>query len=118
MKRDMDLIRKILAETESLPYKSGNICRVEVDGYTPEQVSYHVEILAEANLVKATHLGRETIPHRLTWEGHEFLDASRNDTIWKKALEISKQAGGVAFEVMKSLLIQMAKDAVIGALRG
>ena len=24
---------------------------------------------------------------RLTWEGHDFLDAARDDTIWKKAMK-------------------------------
>jgi hypothetical protein len=24
---------------------------------------------------------------RLTWQGHEFLDAARNDTTWRKARE-------------------------------
>ena len=26
----------------------------------------------------------EWIPISLTWQGHEFLDVARNDTVWKK----------------------------------
>lgn len=113
MKRDMDLIRKILAETEALPYKTGSFYKIEIEGYSPKQIAYHVDILAEANLIKAAPAGRDMLPLRLTWEGHEFLEASRNDTIWNKALEMTKQVGGVAFEVLKPLLISLLKDAVL-----
>ena len=40
MKRDLDLIRKIVLTVEDLP--TGNVPEeIEVDGYTSEQVGYH-----------------------------------------------------------------------------
>jgi hypothetical protein len=42
---------------------------------------------------------------RLTWKGHEFLDAARNDTIWKKTIGHMKKAGvAVTLPVLEDLL--------------
>ncbi len=52
-------------------------------------------------------------PFSLTWQGHEFLEASRNDTFWNKAKEIVKsKCGALSFDVVKALLISMAKESV------
>ena len=43
----------------------------------------------------------------LTWEGHEFLEASKNETIWKKANNLIKDKGlGLGYDILKGLLIQ------------
>ena len=42
----------------------------------------------------------------LTWQGHEFLDAARNDTIWRKAKKkVLETTGGLAFDVLKAALL-------------
>jgi DNA-binding MarR family transcriptional regulator len=110
MKRDMEIVRKILEEVESFPYRPSKFIHPEIEGYTPEQIDYHIEILEEANLLVASRATRRIIPIRLTWDGHEFLEATRNETAWKKALDVSKQVGGVVFEVFKPLLIQYVRD--------
>jgi hypothetical protein len=44
-------------------------------------------------------------------QGHEFLDASRNETVWKKTLKtINEKGGGLTFEVIKALLTQYTKE--------
>lgn len=49
-------------------------------------------------------------PISLTWEGHEFLDAARNNTVWRKVLQLVKDKGAsVPFEVVKQLLLQGAR---------
>lgn len=51
----------------------------------------------------------------LTWQGHEFLDMARNDTIWKKAFDIIKDKGGnVTLEILKVLLPEIAKKMILG----
>ena len=79
MKRDLDLIRHILLEIEKEPY-TGDILQLDIEGYTPEQINYHILLLADAGLIEvmeASYLGRRAFaPIRLTWEGHEFLEAT------------------------------------------
>jgi hypothetical protein len=112
MKRDMELVRQILLKTEQNTEVDGWI-DLDIEGHAPEEVSYHVKLLADAGLLEAQDLTTteefEWKPKSLTWNGHEFLDAARNETIWKKTTEIVKDKGGsIPFEVLKDLLIKVA----------
>lgn len=119
MKRDMDLIRQILLDVEA---KEDMLPRpFHVEGYPKEQVSYHVILLGEAGLIEARHMSTQqdvvptAYPVRLTWEGHEFLGAAKNDTAWQKAkLVFTDKAGGIAYAVLKEFLIQAMKQSVLG----
>jgi hypothetical protein len=80
MKRDLELARSVLLATEDYPQATGWV-NLEIPGYGPEEVSYHVEVLSEAGLLSAQNLTTHSwfcwVPKSLTWEGHEFLDATR-----------------------------------------
>jgi len=118
MKRDMDLVRKILLELEDTPYELGGF-DLELEGYSPDQISYHVMLLNEAGLIEANDLSNlsrtEWRPKRLTWAGHEFIEASRDESRWEKAKNIMKEKGsGMVFDVLRSVLIQLMTKAVLG----
>ena len=54
-----------------------------------------------------------TVILRLTWAGHEFLDAARNETVWKKAEERVKKSGvDVTISLMKEILNQLLKQSL------
>ncbi len=116
MKRDMDLIRKILFEIEKWPLNGGG-SNLEIQEYSTEEVTYHVMLLVEAGLIKAYDVssmsGPAFIPERLTWQGHEFLDAARDDNRWNKAKDAMGKAGGFVFEVAKALLISYLSNQVM-----
>jgi hypothetical protein len=116
MKRDMDLIRKVLFEMEKWPLSGGG-SDLEIQGYSGEEVTYHIMLLVEAGLIKAldasSRSGPAFIPVRLTWQGHEFLDAARDDTRWNKAKDAMNKAGGFVFEVGKALLIELMKQQLL-----
>ena len=58
-------------------------------------------------------LPRGTVRLRLTWTGHEFLDAARNDTIWHKAGDRIKKSGvDVTISLMKEILNHLLKQAL------
>jgi hypothetical protein len=85
MKRDMDLIRRILLEAEADDKPN------QVLQYTDPHEAYNVALLEEAGLVVATitrgYMNKPGTAFltRLTWSGHDFLDATKDDTIWRKA---------------------------------
>ncbi len=111
MKRDMELIRLLLLRDE------GEQPVPDLSAYSDEQLLYHSVLLIEAGLVHG-HIGTGnqgepvgTVIFRLTWAGHEFLDAARNDTIWKKAVEKTKKAGvQVTMAVLEELLKKLLKE--------
>lgn len=112
MKRDMDLARQIMLELEKTPY-SGDLLSIDIDGRDENEVSYHVMLLAEAGLVEAKDLSDydvvEWAATRLTWQGHEFLDAAKNETIWQKTKKLVQEKGGaLTFDVAKAVLAQVA----------
>ncbi|MEA2027388.1 MAG: DUF2513 domain-containing protein [Campylobacterota bacterium] len=86
MKRYMELVRKLLLAIEENP----NIDKIE--GYDDETIRYHQALLIEADLVKGKitdggFSNPSSAPmfvyiERLTWNGHEFLDNVRQDTVW------------------------------------
>jgi Hypothetical protein (DUF2513) len=112
MKRDMDLARRILLEVEAFP---GPIIhpnnQIVIDGHAAEEIIYHVMLLHEAGLLDAYNLsnrrGMNWKPKRLTWLGHEFLDASREPSRWEKAKSVVlEKTGGLSFEALKQVLFQ------------
>jgi hypothetical protein len=104
----MELIREIMLriETDRNP--------LEVEGYDREIVEGHLEILVEADLVKAqtAHSGTGSLiligRPRLSWAGHEFLDAARNNTVWERAKKtLGDKMASVSFSVLKTLLTNL-----------
>lgn len=47
----------------------------------------------------------------LTWAGHEFAEAARDDARWKKAMGLVAEKGGsITLDVMKDLLVSLMKS--------
>jgi len=116
MKRDMDLIRKILLALEEPPTGFVSETPLEFDGYTESQVRYHVVLLHEAELLHASDVtshGDDTptaIPHRLTWKGHELAAEFRNDTVWAKTKAGMSTVGTASLPVWRALATAAIKQ--------
>jgi len=111
----MDLCRKILEQVEEKSVGVGGVAMdISGSGYSKPEIAYNVKLLAQAGLIEATNLttldlGLNWMPRTLTWQGHEFLGAIRNDTVWNKVKETVKEKGGsIPFEVLKALGLKMA----------
>ena len=116
MKRDMDLVRLILQAVEERQERSLN--PLLIDGYSDDQIQYHIELLDEAGLLSTIDLSttseHDFRPKRLTWEGHEFVEASRPESRWNLAKEKMGQLGGFSMSVMKQVLIDLMKNEASG----
>lgn len=119
MKRDMDLARKILFEVEKCENPWGPN-EVEVEGYTHQVVSYHIKLLYQAGLIEAQDAstmgpnGFSWFAGSLTWEGHEFIEAARDENRWTKTKRfVFEKGGGLAFEAIKFALIEGIKKQLV-----
>lgn len=118
MKRDMDLVRKILLAMESC--ESGFAPHpLAIDGYDHDQIGHHVYLMGEAGLINAADATCQgstspvAIPRSITWEGHEFLEASRRPATWEAAKRKLADAGvGCTIELLKQVLIATSKQAL------
>jgi len=113
MKRDMELIRQILLEIEKHPFTEIPF-EVNIEGQSPETVSYHLMLLGEAGLIEAHNMNIQQRfwwqAKRLTWQGHEFLDAARDDTLWDRVKKkLAETSGTASIQVITAMLIEMAK---------
>ena len=111
----MDLVRTILVgvEAKNDPFSFEELA---IAGYEPDEISAHLEMLAEAGYVEVTDLTtmgtsyRKLCPKRLTWAGHDFLDAVRNESVWTDVKKkISSQGGALPLEIIKALAIAALK---------
>jgi hypothetical protein len=76
-------------------------------------------LLGQAKLLETIDITThgDTSPNALalgiTWDGYDFLEAAKNEAIWKKATDALTHSGvGVTLEILKALLIDFSKKAV------
>jgi hypothetical protein len=118
MKRDFDLIRKLLFYFEEKPDTASVECP-EIKGYKELTIKYHILLMAQAGFIdyepELTKTGRiiRVIAFSLTWEGHEFLDVIRNEGTWKRIKDFAKQKGAsLSFDVIKAIALHGVKKLI------
>lgn len=121
MKRNMELCRKILFAIEE-QYVDAVIVNLKIDGYRDEEIAYNCSLLSDAGLIKS-YKSQNADNHlyvyyvgALTWEGHNFIDNIREDTIWNNTKKkIKEKALPMTLEVIReissALVAAMAKAA-------
>lgn len=113
MKRDMDLIRNILLKAEAIP--AGEYVDWTIEDFPGHQfndVYFHVDLLMKDGFMEEIQqtMGLDDVtPGHLTWAGHDFLDAIRDDGIWKQTKETTKHAGGFTLEIVKQVAVALIK---------
>lgn len=117
MKRDLDLIRKMILAIEDDP--AGWAPQdLSFEGFTAPQVGYHAYLLIDACLARGEvamtigSTGPRGVITSLTWRGHEFASAARDDTRWKKAMGIVAEKGGnITLDILTQLLGNLMRGA-------
>ncbi len=119
MKRDIELIRKLLFYFEEKPDDQMEECP-SLNGFSDREIKYHLLLMDDAGFLRCereiTQSSSRVIkvyPFSLTWKGHEFLETAKNTTIWNRAKSIClDKSGSLSFEVLKALLVNLAKESV------
>lgn len=78
MKRDMDLVRKLLFYLEENQGTELLLAsNIKIDGYEDDAIYYNLKIMGEGNLITgrdiSAHDCRNYIIYSITWEGHKVL---------------------------------------------
>ncbi len=107
----MDLIRAILQRVESCEDPYGLEHMPEIDDYSMPQISYHMKLLSDAGLIEAQvtdGMGSDCARFmmiNLTWVGQDFLDATKDDSLWRKAKEtVIKPGASFTFDILLAWL--------------
>jgi len=121
MRRDFDLIRKLLLFFEEKPTPQ-HVELPPIEGYDEPTIRYHLVLMHDAGLLHCEPVRSSTsdrviyvLPFELTWEGHEFLDKIRSDGVWRKIRDVAASKGGsLAFAVINQIATRLALQAVTG----
>jgi len=120
MKRNLNLIRKILLDIENAP--PGKVLSAADFNYEEFEeliIAEHLKLLIDAKFLEGN--SRQDLLfdgsivifcsiYRLTWDGHEFLANAKNDTIWKKVTSQAEEKGeSISLFVLNQLLASATK---------
>jgi Hypothetical protein (DUF2513) len=109
LKRDLELVRSLLLKIEASDRKiSWKELVPAEDEAQARIVLQHLQMMEQdAGLIKSIPFsslgGRLPLDIELTWAGHDFLDAVRDETIWQKTKQGAEATGSFTFELVKDL---------------
>lgn len=124
MKRDLDLLRDIMIYLEEnlAPgehIQSTNITLYDRSDEEYKKFSEHIKLLLDDGLIEtAKPLVAQGfslfVIKRITSRGHDFLDALRSETVWKRTKEKMKEIGGYTLEIA----VEIAKGYLLKKING
>lgn len=78
--------------------------------YPRELVAYHFAIMREGGLIAATIQPGDDDPYylayavRMTWDGNDYLDSIRSESVWGKVKKaLGEVAGSASLDTVKSI---------------
>jgi hypothetical protein len=113
MKRDMNLVREILIKLENHNEKEF-VGYFTLEEYDDDLVTYHLGIMDDAGIIGGRFLYADDkmlwSSLKISWDGHEFLDAIKNENVWSKVKGVVQEKGGsIPFEILKALAIKTSE---------
>ena len=118
MKRDMQLIRKILLAMEA-PERWMAVKKE----YTEAQIGFPClpRAIGDAGFLEVVDVSgfsdgsmKNAHPVSMKWAGYDFLAASRDDALWNKVI---KTGGDMAVDTIKGVLIDLGKEFLTATVR-
>ncbi|MCB5725314.1 DUF2513 domain-containing protein [Mitsuokella jalaludinii] len=119
MKRDLDLLRNMLLKMESLDSSHGTVRLYTFKDLCDDEavLSLHIHLLLDAGFIEATdivHLDDavdDFLITRITFDGYDYLDSIRNDSIWNEVKQkISSVGGSVSLDIVKELGVTLVRQ--------
>ena len=113
MRCDWNLIREILFEIErreAAPFSTDGLL---VGEHTEEQILHHARLLLDGEFIEGQDVstfggGGEVLVERLTFEGHDLLNALRSPAVWQETHDRIQQAGGAfVAELVRDVAVSM-----------
>lgn len=115
MKRDIELVRKLLLYIEeNFTYDVLHSSLIELEGYSAQEIGYHLKLMADGGLIDTMGGGStdsrtyECGINGMTPYGHDFLDSVRDEGVWSNVKAALKPVGWASFEVIKNLAVAQA----------
>lgn len=113
----MNIVRKItneIANSENHYLEGPSKLEEEIDG---ELLAYHLEIMKDVGIIEGRIMKADGgfivfYRLRLSWVGNDFYDTFKNDNVWERAKEITKEKGFEVANVPFDILIDLGKQII------
>lgn len=121
MKRDLDLIREMMQQLEENPELNGrDIISTSaselftIEGKSDDELAYHLLLILDEGWLEGRYfdINGSFDVVRLTAEGHDFIDATRNPDIWKRARSAMETGGTATLRFAWDLAKSIAKKEI------
>jgi hypothetical protein len=126
MKMDVDCIRDILLQAEQKGFsvfrnsdddlenddEETNSEFPFIEKYDSKKLLYHINLADELGLIKASHCMGFSSVLDLSAQGHLFLADIREDKVWNKTKEISKQVGATSLAAVKEIATNVISNLI------
>ena len=106
MKRDLDLVRQLLLQIEGLP--AGPPAQYRASEIEDPVLLAHFELVIASGLVNGkisrsqSSRGDVISISGLTWEGHEWVEMVRSQSVWNETKSMLLESGGaLTYELTK-----------------
>jgi len=110
---DLDLIREILLQMESS--ESVHTDPAPPEGCDWDRCQEHLRLLEEAGFIDIGADTNDGISDcRLTFDGHQYLNAVRDGSVWSKVKKIAAPFGGVPIAVIRDLAVTVIQQRLLG----
>ena len=120
---DIDCIRDILLQVEETPftvYRDSDESDEKdselsfIDKYDDKTLLYHINLANELGLIKASICMGMSSVLDLSAQGHLFLADIREENVWNKTKEISKQVGASSLDTVKQIAVNVVSSLISG----
>ena len=119
MRLDIDCVRDVMLELEGFPIGSFHVSsfKESIEKYGYDAVVYTLTKLIEADFINAGgdrtmdglfHIGSIV---DLTFQGHQFLEAIREKSVWLKTKSILSRIGASGFSLVSQVATSILTDA-------
>ncbi|AJA48315.1 hypothetical protein CPAST_c22450 [Clostridium pasteurianum DSM 525 = ATCC 6013] len=115
MRLNNDCIRDILLYVEKnttyeYPFIAAEDLISHLKDYDEDTVNYHITKVHQGGLIDVINY-RNKVPldvSFLSWKGHEYIDAIRDDKVWEKLKNSTKDIASVSL----AILVRLAEDVI------
>lgn len=127
MKLNLNLIRDALLDIEELHHYPDMLVISDEDdlirckNYDFDDVLYHLHLLHQGEYIDwhprfGSNVFYKGTSEGLTLKGHEFLNAIRGSTVWKKTQTKLNKIGSFTLDIVKEVAIGVLSNTVKGQL--
>jgi Hypothetical protein (DUF2513) len=114
VKRDLDLVRQLMLQIEALP--ASPPVQYRMSEIEDPVLLAHLELLIDAGLVNGriarSHGTRGDVisVEGLTWQGHEWIEMVRSQSVWNETKRtVLDQGGALTFELTRAVAANLLR---------